>query len=269
MLLWSTDPMLSSWTVVVVVTLAVVASTAAYIAVGLFIGARRDLLAGMKERAETAEREQELRVLQGQAVERNRIAREMHDVLAHRMSLVSLHAGALAYRTDLTPEQMRETAATIRDNAHASLAELRTVLGSLRDGSEVGVLEKPQPADLAVEDLVAEARAGGAVVDFVDELDRTSPLPSAIARHGYRVVQEALTNARKHAPGGRVDLRLSGAPGSGLVIRVANPLRATSPSVPGSGLGLVGLRERVDLSGGRMAVRTQDGRFEVEVWLPW
>ena len=249
---------------------AVLASTAAYIALGLFIGARRDLLASMTERAETAEREQELRVLQGQATERNRIAREMHDVLAHRMSLVSMHAGALAYRSDLTPEQTREIAATIQENAHASLTELRAVLGSLREANALPeLIEKPQPRGLAVEDLVAEARSGGAAIDFTDHVERRVLLPAATARHGYRIVQEALTNARKHAPGRRVTLAISGAPGAGLTIAVRNPVVAAHDDVPGSGLGLVGLRERVDLTGGRMTVRTDADYFDLEVWLPW
>ena len=103
------------------------------LATGMYIGARRELVASLHDRAERAEREQALRVEQAQANERARIAREMHDVLAHRMSLVAMHAGALAYRTDLSPEQTRHAAEVIQANAHRALADLREVLGLLRE----------------------------------------------------------------------------------------------------------------------------------------
>ena len=257
----------------VIIAMTMVAVFAiALVSIGLFVGARRDLIAALKERADTAEREQELRVLQGQAAERNRIAREMHDVLAHRMSLVSMHAGILAFREGLTPEETREIAHVIQENSHASLTELRAVLGSLREaGAPSGETEKPQPERLDVDDLVAEARAAGERVDYVSEVRHPELLPTITARHGYRIVQEALTNARKHAPQCTVTLRLSGAPGEGLTLLVRNPL-SLAPNggeVPGAGLGLVGVRERVAISGGRMDVRREDGFFELEVWLPW
>ncbi|MBA2445198.1 MAG: two-component sensor histidine kinase, partial [Nocardioidaceae bacterium] len=106
-----------------------IAVTAVAIALGMYIGARRELLATLEDRAERAEREQALGVAQAQAQERNRIAREMHDVLAHRMSLVAMHAGALAYRDNLTPEETRFTAEVIQANSHRALADLREILG--------------------------------------------------------------------------------------------------------------------------------------------
>ena len=102
-------------------------------AIGMYIGARRDLLASLQDRAERAEREQELQVARAQAEERTRIAREMHDVLAHRMSLVAMHAGALAYRDNLTPDETREAAEVIQANSHRALTDLREILGVLRE----------------------------------------------------------------------------------------------------------------------------------------
>lgn len=249
---------------VVMGTLAVVVC----ISIGMYIGARRDWAASLRDRAETAEREQELRVRQGQADERNRIAREMHDVLAHRLSLISMHAGALAYRTDLSADEMREVAATIRDNSHHSLEELRGVLGSLRS-SDVEVA-KPQPTLVQVPGLIEEARGLGVRVEYSSEVKNPDALPAALGRHAYRIVQEGLTNARKHAPGAKVVVELSGAVGDGLTIVVRNPLNGRGGAVPGSGVGLLGLAERAAITGGRISHEVgADGVFELRAWLPW
>ena len=116
----------------------------------------------MRAQVEQAEREQQLRVAQGQAAERQRIAREMHDVLAHRISLVSMYSGALAYRDDLSPEQTREIAETIRENANLALTELRGVLGSLR--GEDG--DRPQPTLADLPGLIDDNRAAGLRIEF-------------------------------------------------------------------------------------------------------
>ena len=139
------------------------------IAVGMYIGARRELVATLQDRAERAEREQALRVAQAQAHERTRIAREMHDVLAHRMSLVAMHAGALAYRDDLTPTETRETAEIIQANSHRALADLREILGVLRDAEE-GAPHRPQPTLADVDTLVDDERAAGARITVKNEL---------------------------------------------------------------------------------------------------
>ncbi|MEU2200705.1 histidine kinase [Isoptericola sp. NPDC019482] len=262
---------------------------ALFVWIGAYIGLRREHLASLRERAETAEREQASRVAQAQTAERTRIAREMHDVLAHRISLVAMHAGALAYRTDLPPEKVAETAGVVRDNAHAALTELREVLGVLRDpldGDGVAPPEPPQPSLADLAELFAEARANGADVrvDGIEDLgERTAGLGEAVSRHAYRIVQEGLTNARKHAPWAPVAVSVSGAPGEGLTIVVRNPVRSVgplpeAPAPPPSGLGLVGLTERVELVGGRLTYGTtadaasRDGRaaaFVLEAWLPW
>jgi len=238
----------------------------ALVAWGFYIGARRDLVASLTERAENAEREQALRAAQIHADERARIAREMHDVLAHRISLVSMHAGILAFRDDLPPEQTRQVAAIIQENAAESLTELRAVLGALREPGATPA--KPQPTLADVPALVEDAQAAGTHVEVEDAVDRAAPLPPTIGRHAYRIVQEALTNARKHAVGSPVRVSLSGRPGSGLALEVTNPL-TTGAGLPGAGLGLVGLAERAQIAGGWCTARPEEGRFIVRAWLPW
>ena len=246
--------------------------TAAVVAWGLFLGTRRELVESWRLRADAADREQAVAAERAREAERTRIAREMHDVLAHRLSLVSMHAGVLAFRADLAPDQVRAEARVIAEASRQALDELRGVLGVLRD-SDAGRPPQPSIADLA--DLVAQARTVGPV-ELENRLGEAPPAP--LGRHVYRVVQEGLTNARKHAPGAPVTVRVDGRPGGDLVVEVRNPAPATaSAAAPvgagraaGSGLGLVGLTERASLAGGRIeSGRTPDGGFALRVLLPW
>lgn len=246
------------------------------IAIGMYIGARRDLVASLKDRAERAEREQELMVARGQAEERTRIAREMHDVLAHRMSLVAMHAGALAYRDNLTPQETRDTAEVIQANSHRALTDLREILGVLRQTttSEGPVQHRPQPTLRDLDELIADESATGARIKVALELVPGQEVPASIGRAAYRIIQEGLTNARKHAPDTTVSVTVSGAPGVGLNIEVSNPVRVGSgvygPPTPGAGLGLVGLTERVTLANGRIEHgHTPGADFVLRAWLPW
>lgn len=245
------------------------------VAVGLFIGARRELVAQLHDRAETAEREQELRVAQARVGERSRIAREMHDVLAHRISLVAMHSGALAYRTDLGADQVRETAGLIQENAHQALEELREVLGVLREpGVDPVHAAAPLPTLVDLPRLVDDEREAGAVIDLVTDGD-LSAAPNALSRNGFRIIQECLTNARKHAPTAPITVRVAVVPEVGVRIEVANPVSTPMSQVaqstwPRSGLGLIGLTERVDLSGGELTYGVDRGRrFLVSASLPW
>ncbi|GLW20633.1 two-component sensor histidine kinase [Microbispora amethystogenes] len=233
---------------------------------GLYLRGRRDLELSLRERALAVEREQRQRIEQARLAERVKIAQEMHDVLAHRISLLAMLAGGLAYRTDLTPEQTREAALAIQENAHQSLNELRTVLGTLRDD---GALEAPQPGLDHLDALFGEVRAAGQRVEVDDSVDGRDRLPAPTGRHAYRIVQEALTNARKHAPGSLVTAELGGRPGEGLRIRVTNPARPGSSPGPGGRLGLVGLAERTRMAGGTLSHTIRDGRFILDVRLPW
>ena len=237
--------------------------TVVLVAIGMYTGARRELIASMRAQVEQAEREQQLRVAQGQAAERQRIAREMHDVLAHRISLVSMYSGALAYRDDLSPQQTRGIAETIRENAALALTELRGVLGSLR--GEDG--DRPQPTLADLPGLIADNRAAGLRIEFSGvTLKGLSP---AVSRHAYRIVQEGLTNARKHAPGSKVEVRLSGDPDSGLRIELRNPVNGRGAAIPGGGYGLLGLAERTNLVGGWTEHGIRDDVFQLEAWMPW
>lgn len=242
------------------------------VAVGYAMRSQRDLLESLRERAETAEREQQARVAQAQAAERTRIAREMHDVLAHRISLVAMHAGALSFRTDLSPDEQATAAKAIEENAHQALRDLRDVLGVLRDPTrpDAAAPERPQPLIADIERLVEEERTSGMRVSFDNSL--VGELPAGGARTAYRVVQEALTNARKHAPGTSVTVTLSGNATDGATTTIRNAARVGghAPVLPESGLGLVGLDERVALAHGQLRHGPDaSGGYVVEAWIPW
>lgn len=249
------------------VIVAAFVGQALFALLGAYLGVRRDRQASFHARVEQADRDREFAVL----AERNRIAREMHDVLAHRISLVSMHAGALAYRTDLPPEQTQEIARVIQENAHASLTELRSVLSTLREGpslpGDAAQPVAPQPTLGDLPGLLADARALGQVVDLRGTL--APGLPLVQQRHLFRIAQEALTNARKHAPRARVAMLLEGAPASGVHLRVTNDVTQVGGGVPGAALGLVGVTERVQMLGGRVDAGVHEGRFVLDAWLPW
>jgi len=244
------------------------------VAIGMYLGARRDLIASLHDRAERAEREQALQVSTARAGERTRIAREMHDVLAHRMSLVAVHAGALAYRTDLSAAETRETAAIIQANTQRALADLREILGLLRD-TERGIdvtHHRPQPTLSDLDSLLDDERAAGAHVTLRSDLEDLDALPESIGRSAFRIVQEGLTNARKHAPHAIVTVELTGHPGNGLDLSVRNPVRVGGElnGKDGAGFGLVGLAERAAASHGRLEHGlTRNGDFVLRAWLPW
>src|SRR6516162_129348 len=224
---------------------------AVVVAWGMFRRSRRQ---AQRERARRAEAEEQLRIEQIRYAERTRIAREMHDVLAHRISLLSLHAGVLEFRPDAPPEEVARAAAVIRASAHQALEDLRAVIGVLRDGTDGPGPQPPQPTLTALPGLLEESRAAGMRVHAEVLLPDLAAVPDTIGRHALRIVQEALTNARKHAASAPVELRLEGAPGHGLAIEVRNPspALATGAKIPGAGTGLLGLAERAALSGGRL-----------------
>jgi signal transduction histidine kinase len=252
--------------------------TAAYVLIallwGMVIRARRQLVVSLRDRAERAEAEQRLRVAQARALERTRIAREMHDVLAHRISLLSLHAGALEIRPDAAPAEVAGAAGVIRASAHQALQDLREVIGVLREdgGAEAAPPERPQPTLAGLPALADESRAAGMTVALNVRVDPAA-VPDAAGRTAYRIVQEGLTNARKHAPGTAVDVAVAGTAGDGLTVEVRNrwPIaRGGAVAIPGTGTGLVGLAERATLAGGRLTSgRTDADEFLLSAWLPW
>lgn len=269
LLFW--DPIADTRELVFVDLALVVTIVAITVGWGMYVGSRRELLATLHDRAETAESEQAARVAQARIAERARIAREMHDVLAHRISMVTMHAGALSFRDDLSPHEIKRTAAIIEESSRLALVELREVLGVLREGAGDAEPEPPQPTAAAIPGLLEHFRGSGMNLAVDLALD-TSTIPAAIGRTAYRVVQEGLTNAAKHAPRTRVEVTIAGGPAEGLLLEVTNRLPAgTRPteSLPASGLGLVGLTERAELAGGRLTRTLTADRHVLRVWLPW
>lgn len=254
-----------------------VAFIAAALAWGMFIGSRRELLWTLRQRAETAEAERDLRAHQARSNERARIAREMHDVLAHRISQISLHAGALTFREDLSAEEMRSSVAVIQAKAHEALTDLREVLGVLRDEESGAPLTGPQPTYTDLAALLQDARDAGATIEYDDQLAPYPPLPDATGRTVYRIVQEGITNASKHAPAATLRISIAGSPDAGVDLVLRNAVGFGPTRTPGAGLGLVGLTERATLRGGWLAhgieapvAGSPDPQtFVLRTWLPW
>ena len=245
-----------------------VAIAAAVTAWGALIQSQDALVTAYRERAERAEAEQHLREEHIRATERTRIAREMHDVVAHRISLVALHAGGLEVAPSQDERGLAAAAALIRSSAVQALDELRAVIGVLRE-DEPRSLEQPGLDRLG--DLVEEARRAGqhVVVELDPALDGCGPAAGAVGRDVYRIVQEGLTNARKHAPGQAVRLSVVRR-GKEVQVDVVNSCAAASLGVPGTNSGLLGLVERTDLAGGSLVHGvTANGDFELWARLPW
>jgi signal transduction histidine kinase len=258
-----------------------------FLAFGAYVGARRDLVASLRDRADRAESERELRAEQARLGERARIAQEMHDVLAHKVSLIALHAGALELSPDAGADQVERSAVLIRSTARQALEDLRGVLGVLRsDATADGAVLAPQPKLSDVRRLVDASREAGVAVDLVTEGDAAAlcdpeadgdqtrsaaMVPEQLGRTAYRVVQEGLTNVHKHARGAAATVRLSGQRGGTLQVSVTNLRPVSSGSLlPGAGAGLVGLRERVGLAGGTLTSgRETDGGWSLSAALPW
>lgn len=233
---------------------------------GLWIGTRRELVERLRERAERLEREQYLMAEQAITAERTRIAREMHDVVAHRVSLMVLHAGGLEVSSG--DERTERAAGLIRTTGREALTELRGILGVLREEEGQAAPTAPQPVLADVEGLVAQWRGAGMDVVLREGGER-GVLSLGVQRTAFRVVQEALTNAAKHATGARVRVGLcSGV--DGVEVEVVNgPVVGVVRPSPRSGYGLRGLRERVELAGGEIdAGPCPDGGWRLRAILP-
>ncbi|MGR6912793.1 sensor histidine kinase [[Actinomadura] parvosata] len=266
------------------------------LAVGLWTRARSETA---EERARRLEREQVMLAEQVRAHERARIAREMHDIVAHRVSLIVLHAGALEVRT--TDEETAETAALIGGIGREALSNLRDVLGVLRTPrpdspatdlssrpalddpgtrlsprpalDDPGATYRPQPTLGDLDRLLDQSRALGITVTRRDEGD-PRPVEETVERTAYRVIQEALTNVHKHAGDARTDVLLRFADGE-LEVEIRNqppnghPENLLGTDLSGAGWGLVGLRERVELLGGTLRTSTEEsGGFLVSARIP-
>ncbi|WP_336216938.1 sensor histidine kinase [Nonomuraea sp. LPB2021202275-12-8] len=231
---------------------------------GVVVRARRQLVWTLRQRADIA-------AVEAKRLERERIAREMHDVLAHRLSMLSLHAGALEFRPDAPAAEIARAAGAIRSNAHLALQDLRQVIGVLRHPAPPAddpVPDRPQPTLADLSALVEECKQAGMDVRLDLKVEHA---PEGLGRNLYRIVQEALTNARKHAGGAPAVVAVGGAPGEGLSAEVRNALWTRHGTrIPGAGAGLIGLAERAELAGGRLEHGpTPEGDFVVRAWLPW
>lgn len=226
-------------------------------ALGLWSRARREVIEGLEARAAHREREQTARAEQARAQERSRIARDMHDVVAHRVSLMVLHAGAL--EVNARDEETAVAAELIRTTGREALAQLREVIGILKSAGDAGESALgPQPTLVDLDRLLDQSRAAGIPVVRHDE-GTPQRLPTLLEHAAYRVVQEALTNVHKHAGAAHTDVAVRYL-GSDLEIAVSNTApQVPTDSLPGSGMGLVGLRERVELLDGVFVAKTSPG----------
>ncbi|MEZ7006175.1 histidine kinase [Streptomyces sp. SCSIO 75703] len=279
--------------------------TAPPVLLGMYVGARRRLMESLRERADSLERELQLlaeraeeRAEWARNEERTRIAREMHDVVAHRVSLMVVHAAALQAVARKDPEKAVRNAALVGDMGRQALTELREMLGVLRSGSDVPRERTPVPlaavgaaaaaaASRAAEDevraaegpwlseldvLIGQSAAAGMVVALSVEGEQRAYAPE-VEQTAFRVVQEALTNVHKHAAGAKTHVRLAHRV-SEIAMQVENepPPEAASASsarLPSGGNGLVGMRERVSALGGAFVSGPTDaGGFRVSAVIP-
>ncbi|MFF7182723.1 histidine kinase [Streptomyces sp. NPDC008121] len=287
------DP--SGWYVPVVSLFMTLGLNAPPVLFGLYIGARRRLMESLRERADSLEQELSLladraeqRAQWARQEERTRIAREMHDVVAHRVSLMVVHAAALQAVALKDPQKAVRNAALVGDMGRQALTELREMLGVLREGAAPAPAAVPLaavglaaaaaaeaasedgPCLDALESLVEQSRQAGAVVELVVS-GEVRVYGAEVERTAYRVVQEALTNVHKHAAGARVVVRLAHRGGE-VAMQVENGPSdgaATGADLPSGGNGLVGMRERVSRLGGVFVSGPTDaGGFRVSAVLP-
>ncbi|MEV0664007.1 sensor histidine kinase [Actinomadura luteofluorescens] len=220
-------------------------------------------------RRELAEQEKRHQDAEAVLTERQRIARELHDVVAHHMSMIAIQAEAAPYKVETVPDETRRDLAEIRATALDALTELRRILGVLR--AEDGAETAPQPSLERLDELVGNARGAGLRVETRLGGDLAG-LPPGVGLTAYRILQEALSNAMRHAPGSRVEVEVScddGIVWLGVVNGPPSGGRGSVPPLPGGGHGLVGMRERAAALGGELTARpTSEGGFAVTASLP-
>ncbi|MEU9214001.1 histidine kinase [Streptomyces sp. NPDC048415] len=296
------DVTMGDWFVPFISITTAIGMTAPPVLLGLYVGARRRLMESLRERADSLERELQLlaeraeeRAEWARNEERTRIAREMHDVVAHRVSLMVVHAAALQAVARKDPEKAVRNAALVGDMGRQALTELREMLGVLRTGDGLDVRVQPVPlaavgvaaaaaASRAVDDavdgpslaeldeLIGQSAAAGMVVELSVEGDARG-YPPDIEQTAYRVVQEALTNVHKHAAGAKTHVRLAHRL-SEIAMQVENecppePGSASDVHLPSGGNGLLGMKERVAALGGVfVSGPTEAGGFRVSAVIP-
>ncbi|MFF7601644.1 sensor histidine kinase [Streptomyces mirabilis] len=247
---------------------AMVAWTALPAAVGDGLRSRRAYVAAVEERAEHAERTREQEAQQRVAAERVRIARELHDIVAHHIALINAQAGVAVHLVDQRPEQILRALENIRDTSRSALDELRVTVGLLRQSDEPVALRDPMPGLAQVPALLASFERAGLAVSHT-RLGITEPLEPAVDLAAYRIVQESLTNVRKHAGADHARLFLH-YHGERLTITVEDDgCAGPHHPHPGAGHGLIGMRERATTIGGTLyAGPRPQGGFTVTAELP-
>jgi signal transduction histidine kinase len=236
-------------------------------AAGRAVRVRHRQAARLRELTAELEREQEARTRAAAAGERARIARELHDVISHSVSLIAVQAGAAGRVIDAQPAAARDALGTIERTARDTLGELRRLLGILREHDGGAELASP-PGLGRLDELVEQARTAGLAVDL-RVAGAKRPLSPGVDLTAYRIVQEGLTNARKHAGKARAAVRIRYAAHE-IEIEIVDDGRVpVARNGEGSGLGLVGMRERVALYGGRLEAGARDtGGYRVQAVLP-
>ncbi|GGL89816.1 two-component sensor histidine kinase [Streptomyces fumigatiscleroticus] len=250
-----------------------VALSAVVVVLGIALRGRREARAELGRQTSLTAEERARRTL---LEERSRIARELHDVVAHHMSVISIQAQVAPHLVENPSEELKENLAGIRQNALEALTELRRVLGVLRSepsgdlagDSGTDAPHAPQPTLDRLDALVENTRAAGLTVT-VDVTGDRRPLPPGVELSAYRIVQEALSNVLRHAPGASARVRLTHLP-HGLRVEVLNsPPQRPAPPSPGAGHGLLGMRERTAMLGGTLTAHPlPDGGYQVSAFLP-
>lgn len=237
--------------------------------VGLYVRNRRQLVASLVAQAQSSQREQEALAESVRSAERARIAREMHDALGHRLSVIAMHAGALESRDDLSPDNTRMAAGVVRDSAHQAMTELRQVLGVLNEASSTRSEGTDLPTLAQLDELVVSG-VGDGVVPSLDWQADVTGIPETLSRHLYRTAQEALTNVRKHAPGQSTWVVVRRPTRDTVELVVRNQLAEPVSTVTSAKVchGLTGLAERARLAGGSMTAGPENSAFVVRVVLP-
>ncbi|MFE2935268.1 sensor histidine kinase [Streptomyces sp. NPDC059278] len=238
-------------------------------AAGDAVRSRRAFVDAIRERADRAERTREEEARRRVAEERLRIARDLHDVVAHHIALVNVQAGVAAHVMDKRPDQAKEALAHVREASRSALDELRATVGLLRQSGDPAAPTEPAPGLAVLDALVDTVRRAGLPVDVVCT-DRRPPLPAAVDLAAYRVIQEALTNVRKHAgPGARAEVSVVRVGATTEVTVIDNGFGGGGSNGDGGGHGLLGMRERVTALGGTLTAGPRyGGGFRVHAILP-
>ncbi|MFD4946221.1 sensor histidine kinase [Streptomyces sp. NPDC058239] len=238
-------------------------------AVGDAVRSRRAFVDAIRERAERAERTRDEEARRRVAEERLRIARDLHDVVAHHIALVNVQAGVAAHVMDKRPDQAKEALAHVREASRSALNELRATVGLLRQSGDPEAPTEPAPGLAVLDELVDTVRRAGLPVE-VACTDRRPPLPAAVDLAAYRVIQEALTNVRKHAgPGAKAEVSVVRVGATAEVTVIDNGSGGGVRNGDGGGHGLLGMRERVTALGGSLTAGPRyGGGFRVHAILP-